>query len=194
MTKLLAQSWITAPVGALLYLVCTVLFWETPNVPLPPKLAAALHHTGASWNVNNPEADQLIAELKIEKKSVEKREQQLDELASRLQVERAELGQVTQSVRQLQNEFDKSVLRVKDDEVANLKKLAKVYAEMAPETAATVLSEMDNEAIVRILLFLKDNETAAILEALAKKGQAEARRTAELSEQVRLSTHNTTTK
>lgn len=180
--------------GVVVYLVCTVLFWETPNVPLPQKLGTAFHRAGPSWNFNNPEADQLIAELKIEKKSVAMREKQLDELAARLQSERAELGQVTQSVRQLQSEFDKSVLRVKDEEVVNLKKLAKVYADMAPETAAAVLSEMDNEAIVRILLFLKENETAAILEALAKKGQAEARRTAELSEQVRLSTHSNTTK
>jgi flagellar motility protein MotE (MotC chaperone) len=194
MTKLLEHSWISAPVGVVIFLAYTVLFWETPNAPLPEKLGNVLHRTGPSWNFNNPEADQLIAELKTEKKSLEKREQQLDELAARLKAERAELGQVTQSVRQLQGEFDKSVLRVKDEEVVNLKKLAKVYAGMSPETAASVLSEMDNEAIVRILLFLKENETAAILEALAKKGQAEARRTATLSEQVRLSTHSNTTK
>jgi flagellar motility protein MotE (MotC chaperone) len=194
MTRLLENTWISAPVGVVVYLACTVLFWETPTVPLPDRLGNALHFAGPAWNFKNPEADQLIAELKIERKSVALREQQLDELAARLQSERAELGQVTQSVRQLQSDFDKSVLRVKDEEVANLKKLAKVYGDMSPETAATILSEMDNGSIVRILLFLKDNETAAILEALAKKGQAEARRTAELSEQVRLSTHSTTTK
>ena len=132
--------------------------------------------------------------MKIERKSVEQRGQQLDELAARLQNERVELAQVTQTVHQLQVDFDKSVLRVKDEEVGNLKKLAKVYAGMTPETAAAVLSEMDNESIVRILLYLKETETAAILEALAKKGEPEARRTAEISEQVRLSTHSSTTK
>lgn len=190
MIKLLENSWITAPVGAIVYLGCTVLFWEKPTLPAKPDMPA-MHEVGPSWDFNNPEADQLIAELKIEKKSVETREQQLNELAARLESERAELNQVTQSVHQLQTEFDSSVLRIKDQEIANLKKLAKVYGDMAPETAATVMAEMDNEAIVKILLYLKDNETAAILEALAKKGQTQARRTAEISETVRLSLHNT---
>jgi flagellar motility protein MotE (MotC chaperone) len=193
MIKLLENSWISAPLGAVVYLACTVLFWEKPKPPPAPRVAQILRETGPSWNFNNPEADQLIAELKIEKKSVETREQQLNELASRLESERLELNQATQSVHRLQAAFDSSVLRIQEQEVANLKKLAKVYAGMAPETAAAVMSEMDNESIVRILLYLKDNETAGILEALAKKGQAEARRTAEISEQVRLSIHSTTT-
>jgi flagellar motility protein MotE (MotC chaperone) len=83
---------------------------------------------------------------------------------------------------------------VSDEETVNLKRLAKVYAAMEPSTAANVLTKLDNRAIVKILLYLKDNETAAILEALAKKGEPEARRTAEISEQVRLSSHNTATK
>jgi flagellar motility protein MotE (MotC chaperone) len=193
MIKLLQRSWIAAPVGVAAYLGCTVLFWETPKPPPRAKVADALRVTGPSWNFNNPEADQLITELRIEKKSVEKREEQLNELAARLQNERLELAQVTQSVHQLQTEFDGSVLRIKDQEVANLKKLAKVYADMAPDTAASVLAEMDNDAVVRILLYVKENETAGILEALAKKGQAQARRTAEISEQVRLSLHNSNT-
>ena len=97
-------------------------------------------------------------------------------------------------MRQLQSNFDSAVLRVNEDETGNLKRLAKVYAAMDPETAASVLSELDNRAIVKILLYVKDSETASILGALAKKGEAEARRTAEISEQLRLSAHNTPTK
>jgi flagellar motility protein MotE (MotC chaperone) len=101
---------------------------------------------------------------------------------------------VIQSVRQLQGDFDKAVLRVKEEETGNLKKLAKVYAAMTPETVASVLEQLDNEAIVKIMLFLKDGDTAAILEAMAKKGDVEARRTAQISEQIRLSAHSPTTK
>jgi len=194
MSKLLAHSWISAPLGAVLYLAATVLFWQKPTLPPRQQLDTAVKAVGPSWNFSNPEADQLISELKIEKKSVEQRELQLDDLATRLQAERTELGQVIASVRQLQSNFDNAVLRVGEEETANLKRLAKVYAAMEPQTAASVLTELDNRAIVKILLYLKDNETAAILEALAKKGTPEARRTAEISEQLRLSSHNTATK
>jgi flagellar motility protein MotE (MotC chaperone) len=192
MNKLLAHSWISAPLGAVIYLAATVLFWQKPPPVAWPKAGAAA--PGPSWEFKNPEAEQLISELKIEKKSVQQREQQLDDLATRLQAERSELGQVIDSVRQLQSNFDNAVLRVSEEETANLKRLAKVYSAMDPTTAANVLSELDNRAIVKILLYVKDSETAAILGALAKKGAPEARRTAEISEQLRLSSHNTPTK
>jgi flagellar motility protein MotE (MotC chaperone) len=194
MTKLISYSWISAPVGAVIYLLATVLFWQTPALPARQRPSDLPNSTGPSWDFNNPEADLLISELKVEKKSVQQREQQLNDLATRLNTERAEVGQVIQSVRQLQGDFDKAVLRVKDEETGNLKKLAKVYAAMAPETAASVLAQLENEAIVKIMLYLKDGDTAAILEAMAKKGDTEARRTAQISEQIRLSAHTTTTK
>jgi flagellar motility protein MotE (MotC chaperone) len=194
MNRLLAHSWISAPLGAALYLVATVLFWQTPTLPPRQKLVAMARPVGPSWDFVNPEADQLIAELKVEKKSVQTRDQQLNDLEKRLNTERAELGQVIQSVRQLQGDFDKAVLRVQDDETGNLKKLAKVYAAMSPDSAASILEQLDNEAIVKIMIFLKDGEEAAILEAMAKKSEAAARRTAQISEQIRLSAHTTTTK
>jgi flagellar motility protein MotE (MotC chaperone) len=194
MNKLLANPWISAPIGAVVYLAATVLFWQKPVLPARQKFVAMVQPVGPSWDFNNPEADQLIAELKIEKKTVEDREQQLDDLATRLNTERAELGQVIESVRKLQGDFDRAVLHVKDDETGNLKKLAKVYAAMSPDVASTVLEQLDNEAIVKIMIFLKDGESAAILESMAKKGDAAARRTAQISEQIRLSAHSTTTK
>jgi flagellar motility protein MotE (MotC chaperone) len=194
MIKLLTHSWISAPIGAVIYMLATVLFWQKPVLPARHKLSEIVASMVPSWDFNNPEADLLISELKVEKKAVEQRAQQLDDLATRLNTERAEVGQVIQSVRQLQGDFDKAVLRVKGEETGNLKKLAKIYAAMSPDTAASVLEQLDNEAIVKIMLFLKDGETAAILEAMAKKGEPAARRTAQISEQIRLSAHSTTTK
>ena len=100
MNKLLAHHWISAPIGAVVYLIATFLFWQKPVLPARHNSEALVQAVGPSWDFNNPEADQLIAELKIEKKSVEQRQQQLDDLATRLNTERAELGQVIQSVRQ----------------------------------------------------------------------------------------------
>jgi flagellar motility protein MotE (MotC chaperone) len=183
-----------APIGMVVFLGCSILFWQKPVAPVQQKIAEIVQAIGPSWDFNNPEADQLISELKSEKKALDERQQQLDDLATRLNTERAELGQVIQSVRQLQTDFDKAVFRVKDDETANLKKLAKVYAAMAPDSASSILEQLDNEAIVKIMLFLKDGESAAILESMAKKGESAAKRTAEISEKIRLSSPSTTTK
>jgi flagellar motility protein MotE (MotC chaperone) len=179
----------TALVSVVLYLGTTVAFWKSP-VRMPSaagaESAARGKQAGPAWDFTNPEADQLVAELKAEKKALGKKEQELNDLALRLQAERSELNLVTQSVRQLQSEFDQNVLRISEEETGNLKKLAKVYADMEPGNAAKVLEQMDDPAIIKIMVFMKDTDTAAIWEALAKKGDAQAKRAALLSDRLRL--------
>ncbi len=190
MIKTLTSPWMTALIGAVVYLASTVLLWQTPKIPVDALKAGPIATlVGPSWEFSNPEADQLVAELKAEKQALASREQQLNDMAVRLQAEQAELSQATQSVHIMQTDFDSAVTRVKADETANLKKLAKVYAEMDPATAANVLADMDDIAIVKIMVFMKDTETAAILEALAKKGDAEAHRTALISDRLRLASN-----
>jgi flagellar motility protein MotE (MotC chaperone) len=187
MIKLLTSPWTSVPVGALLYLASMLLFWKTPHPPAvnPGKAGAAF--TGHSWDFTNPEADQLMIELKSEKGLLALRKQQLDELASRLGMERDELASATLAVRKLQDQFDKSVTRVQEEEVPNLKKLAKVYAGMTPDSAASVMSQMEDAVVVKIMLYMKESEAGSILEMLAKKGPAEAKRAADISERLRLS-------
>lgn len=190
MTKLFTSPWMTVPVGAIIYVAATLAFWKVPPAPAPagdPAPKASVN--GPSWQFTNPEADQLIAELRTEKNSLSKREQQLNELEMRVRAEQAELNEATQSVHRLQQDYDQAVLRVQSEETANLKKLAKVYAAMAPESAALILAQMDDNTIAKIMVFMKDSETAAILEGLGKKGDAEAKRAAALSDRLRVAVY-----
>ena len=187
MIKLLTSPWTSVPAGALLFLASMLFFWKTPLPPVMDRPGPVTAFHGPSWEFTNPEADQLITELKSEKGALALRKQKLDELESRLNAERQELAAATLAVRKLQDDFDKSVVRVQEAEVPNLKRLAKVYGGMTPDSASTVMSQLDDTVIVKIMSCMKDNETAAILETLAKKGPAEAKRAAAISEHVRLS-------
>ena len=187
MMKLLTNPWMNLPVGALIYLGATLLFWKTP---VPPPVATEGYKpafTGPSWDYINPEAEQLMTELKSLKTDLQSRKQQLDEYAVSLQSRSNEIVAANQTLRRLQDDFDKSVVRVQDEEVNNLKKLAKVYGVMAPDSAASVMADLDDAVIVKIMLNMKESEVAAILEVFAKKGPAEAKRAAAISEHVRLS-------
>jgi flagellar motility protein MotE (MotC chaperone) len=186
MTKLLTSTWMTLPVSVLIYGLSTWLFWKTPP-PAPRISTTALVAKEAGFNsYQNPEADQLVAELKDEKSKLDTREQQLNDLAARLDIERGEISNATLSVQQLQAEFDKNVMRVKNEETANLMKLAKVYAAMTPDGAAVIFADMEDATVAKILLFMKEDDAAAVLESLSKKGDAEAKRAAKLSEQLRV--------
>jgi flagellar motility protein MotE (MotC chaperone) len=143
----------------------------------------------AFWEINSAEVDQLVDELKKEKTELAAREQQLNELATRLQAERSEINQATQQVYQLQKEFDQNVVRVREEEAANLKKMAKIYAAMSPEGAAGILKNLEDEQVVKFLVFMKESETAPILEAWAKLGEADSKRAALISNKLRASTY-----
>jgi flagellar motility protein MotE (MotC chaperone) len=58
---------------------------------------------------------------------------------------------------------------------------------MTPDGAATVMSQLDDAVNVKVMLYMKESETAAILETWPRKAPAEAKRAAALSEHVRLS-------
>ena len=139
------------------------------------------------WTETNPEVDLLLEELKREKVALDKKRELLAQLETRLVAERAEINTITQRVHQMQVEFDSHVVRVNEEETANLKKLAKVYANMTPEGASMILHELDDASIVKIFMFMKETESAPLLEALAQMGDLQAKRAAGISEQIRRS-------
>jgi len=148
--------------------------------------ARATLPTGPSWTCQNPELNQLMAELKDEREALRDRAVQLDELQARLGTERQEICQVTQTVYRLRKELDATVSRVTDEEAVNVKKLAKVYATMSPAGAARILKEMDDIQIVTILALMKEAESATILEGLGQGDKQDAKRAALLSNRLRL--------
>jgi len=85
----------------------------------------------------------------------------------------------------LQRDFDKNVIRIKDQEVENLKRQAKVMSGMSADGAANLISQMPEDDAVRILFTMKPDEASPILETLGKMGKSEARRAALVTEQLR---------
>ncbi len=191
MTRILQSSWFTALVGALLYLGVTVVLMS------PSKFEGAqMAHQGEekpvksadddpSWRFRNPEMEQWVAELKREKEALQLREQQLQELAARLEAERKELNAITQTVYQLQAEFDRNVVRIKDQEVDNLKRQVRVFSNMSVDAVAAVVSEMAEDEAVKILFLMKADQASEVLQTLAGMGRAESKRAAILTEKIR---------
>ena len=187
MPALLKSNWIIAVVGAVLYVAVTALLFTPPKIVPRASTVDVVNYNASrpSWEFSNPEMAGLVTELQKEKENLANRTKQLDELAARLMAERAEINVVTQAVHQMQVAFDRNLLRVQVEEQANLKRLAKTYAIMTPEGAAKIFKEMDDAQIVKIMAFMKEKETAAVLEALVQLGEAEVKRVALISERLR---------
>jgi flagellar motility protein MotE (MotC chaperone) len=186
--KFLQSPLFAAVLGGVLFLL-TSAFLTTQGVATAAhgdeEPAARANIKGASWDFFNPELDQVIADLKSERDTLATREKQLNELATRLKAERAELDDAVKGIKKIQEQVDKNLFRIKEDEAGNLKKLAKMYTAMEPASAARILRELDDIIVVKILTLVKEPETALILESLARMGEAETKRAAAISENLR---------
>jgi flagellar motility protein MotE (MotC chaperone) len=185
MIKILQSGWTASLSGLALYFVTTAVTFRPPPMPVDvPGEHAVSSGPKPSWEFQNPEMDQLIAELKKEKVGLSEKQTQLNELATRLQNERAELDGAIQSMQRNEQEFDKNFVRIRQEETVNLKRLAKLYSTMSPDSAAATFAEMENDAVVRVVRFMKETESAPILESLTK---IDPKRTAAIFERMRLS-------
>jgi flagellar motility protein MotE (MotC chaperone) len=188
MMKYLQSGWFAMMAGALVYLGVTVaLIGRSPALKggVPSGTSEDFPGAGPAWEFVNPELDRLITELKKEKEALTQRELQLKELAARLDAERTELNIVTQAVHRMRSEMEKDVVRVREEETANLKRLAKMYASMSPEGAAAILKQMEDEQALKFMVFMKDAESGPLLEAFGRMGEAEAKRAATLTDRLR---------
>ena len=188
--KLLLNPWLGSILGAVFYFATLTFAWLKA---LPAQTGEAHSDThvesipaGPSWTFQNPEIDALVKELREEKQTLAARKTELDELAARLNAERAELLQSTQKVHQLQVNFDQSITRIQLEESTNLARMAKTYVAMAPENVVKIFKELDDQIVVKTLRFMKEKETAPILEQMARLGEADARRAALIAEKLRL--------
>jgi flagellar motility protein MotE (MotC chaperone) len=109
----------------------------------------------------------------------------LQELQKRLDAERQEILTVTQTVHQLQMDFDKGIVRLKEQDSENLKHQTKIIGSMSPEGAAAMLNEMPEDQTVGVLYMLKADTASLILDTLSKMGKTEAKRAATLTERLR---------
>ena len=193
MIRLLTTKWMAVALGTAAYVLTTWLCLQ-PGKQLS-RIAAELRGApqahplsglGPSWNFENPEMTQLITELKEQRETLRARALQLDELEARLKAERQEIYSVTQAVFHLKTNIEATVTRVGEEEVVNLKKLARVYATMSPKGAARILREMEDDQVVKILAFMKESESAPILENLGQGTKDEPKRAALLSNRLRL--------
>ena len=190
MKKILGANWFVALVGALAYLGTTLFCFSNAKLkPISHGGEDGEHEStmGESWVFQNPEVDQMIVELKREKEALAAREQKIKDLEARLASEQQEISVVMEVVERVQKELNQTIVRIKQEEIPNLKKLAKIHAAMSPEGSAAILKEQTDEEILKVLFYLKPGETGPILEAMGSAGKNEAQRAAQLTERLRRS-------
>jgi flagellar motility protein MotE (MotC chaperone) len=140
------------------------------------------------WDFWTIAIDNLTAELKGEKARIRQQADQLDQRTARLAAEKQELDKMRADIEAMSRQMDERVIAIGADEAKNLRTLAQTYATLSPHAAVTIIREMDDATVVKILSLMKPDIVGPIFEDMAKPNgdDALARRAATLSEKIRL--------
>jgi len=151
-------------------------------------MASTLVPPDKPWDFWTIEIDNLAAELKGEKETLAQREATLVRREERLGAERQELAKMQQQVEQLRDDIERRLTQIQADELKNLKTLAQTYANLSPKAALSILREMEDSMIVKILSLMKSDVVSPIFEEMGKSAATDpalAQRAAALSEKLR---------
>jgi flagellar motility protein MotE (MotC chaperone) len=191
--KILTSSWVVMLLGGLLYLGTTSAVLLQNKASFKPAVHAVAatngpppNVRGPSWEFFNPDLEDMVKELKERKDTLDNREKELNLYAARLKSEKEEVGKITRQIEEMRKSLDDSIVLIREDEQANLKKLAKNYSQMDPATAAQVMGALDDITLVKVLMFMKDAQSGPVLNLIAGKSPAAAKRVAQASERLRL--------
>lgn len=141
------------------------------------------------WTFHTRELQQLIDSLGGKKREMDKREEALKGLETRLENERKELDEIKGQIEATRVAMGNVIVQSKADEMKNLKNLATTYSSMNPDAVVGIINEMDDNTVVKILAIMKSDIIGPIFEAMGRVPNQESQmrvRIARISEKIRL--------
>jgi flagellar motility protein MotE (MotC chaperone) len=168
-------------------------YWSKA-APLLAKAAAQRHQHDAKklkdahsqgWDFWTIEIDNLTSELKEEKARLRQTSDSLDQRAARITAEKQELEKLRSEIAAMRQEIDQRVIAINTDEAKNLRSLSQTYATLTPHAAVSIIRDMDDATVVKILSLMKPDVLGLIFEDMASDA-SQAQRAAVLSDKLRL--------
>ena len=181
--KLLSSKATMVILGGLLYIGVTMFYiynsieeftpvqkGDATEVEITPVLE------GPSWDYKNPELDALVRELESRKEKIEKKEEELRLWELQINKDLGNLTSITNRLKNLQIEFERSASTLTENEEANIKRLLDLFKTLEPEQIGTILEPMADEKIAKIFRLLKPANVGPVVELwLSKGGENEKR-------------------
>lgn len=139
------------------------------------------------WDFWTLEIENLSAELKDVKATLDVREQALAAREEGLAADLRELEKTRQQIEALRTTVAAEMVQFEAEEAKNLKGLAKTYGELTPASAVGIMQQMDETTVVKILYLMKADVVSPILQEMGSSTDPEViKRAAQLTDRLRL--------
>jgi flagellar motility protein MotE (MotC chaperone) len=114
------------------------------------------------------ELDTLINEMKRRRAELDARAKPLAAQEALLKQESDSLAQLKKDMEAVEKRIIDNNLQIKTAEVKNVKKLAKMWAQMEPTEVAKVLKGLDVDLATKIMSAMQESQSAQIVQALTE--------------------------
>lgn len=143
------------------------------------------------WGFASDYITNLEDELRQRIASLDARNDELQAYEARLTADRAEIEEIKNQVEMMREHLLEGIVKLEADEKDNLKRLAKTYAILDPESAVKIFNELDDSTVVKVLFFMDSETVGGVLEQMVDGGDAQqVKRAAKISDMLRLFTDN----
>lgn len=109
---------------------------------------------------------EMINDVKEQKKRLDEREKPLTARESNLRLERDSIEALKREIDAAEERIKAATLEVNRDEKGNIKRLAKMWAQMEPEDVARVVRGLDVDLTASVMIAMQEKQSAPILAAL----------------------------
>jgi hypothetical protein len=188
MLKMLQSVWMTAVIGALVFVGTLYLSWRKMPVPAAATTAPVEEDDEVKDHdyvlPKGIDLDVLVADLNRRKGEIETKERTLQEWERQLISMSNSLSEFKGRVDIILTNVEKDIVTIKEKDLAGLKKSSKLMEGMEPDSAANLLLAETSDTAAKYLSFMKDEKISGILEAMRKTGDAGAKRANELFRKV----------
>ncbi len=113
-----------------------------------------------------PDSEQMTTALEKKEKELEIREKQLKQLEERLAVEEERVKIRVAELETIQNQIEASRSKYKIEDQKVLARMVKTFETMAAKKAASVMSTLEQDLAVELLMSMKEKKVAQVLEAM----------------------------
>lgn len=139
------------------------------------------------WNYGVMQLEDMQAKLEEERASIDEERVELDLLRQQVEMEVNELEELRKEIDALRASVNDEFYLIEASEEENLKRLAKVYAEMKPVPVVELFENMDLELVVKIMSVISEDAAAKIFSEMTRQDQNPAilRRAIQITEKLR---------
>jgi len=114
------------------------------------------------------ELDTLINELKKRRAELDSREKPIAAQEARLKQETESLAQLKKEIEAVEKRIIDNNLQLQAAEVKNVKRLAKIWAQMEPSEVAKVVKGLDVDLTTKVISAMQESQSAQIVQALTE--------------------------